>query len=52
MKKYVVDTHLGKFETCATSERKAISNVRFRLFGRSATLARRYMTYWTAKEVA
>ncbi len=50
MKRYIVDTHLGKFETCATSERKAISNVRFRLFGRSAALARKYMAYWTVRE--
>lgn len=35
MKKlYYVETHLGTFETWATSAEKAIANIRYRLFGR------------------
>lgn len=48
MRKYIVHTHLGDFPTCASSPAKAISNIRFRIFGRSAA-AKRYVQNWTAK---
>ena len=47
MKRYIVSTHLGDFETTASSPAKAISNIRFRIFGRSAA-ASRYVQNWTA----
>ena len=47
MKHYIVSTHVGDFETMAKSPEKAISNVRFRLFGRSG---RPITMYWTATE--
>lgn len=49
MKKYIVETHLGDYETMATSARKALSNVRFRLYGRSGYAKTKY---WTVKEVS
>lgn len=48
MKRYIVSTHLGDFPTTAPSPAKAISNIRFRIFGRSAA-AKRYTANWTAK---
>ena len=51
MKRYIVSTHLGDFETTASSPAKAISNIRWRIFGRSAA-AQRYVKSWTAKEAA
>lgn len=34
MKKlYYVETHVGTYDTWATSPKKAIANIRFRLFG-------------------
>lgn len=49
MRKFIVFTHIGKFETSAISPAKAISNVRFRLFGNRGYV----QTYsWEAKEVA
>lgn len=47
MKTYIVSTHLGDFETMATSAKKALSNIRFRLFGRSGYAK---TEYWTVKE--
>lgn len=47
MKTYIVSTHLGDFETMATSAKKALSNIRFRLFGWSGYVN---TTYWTVKE--
>lgn len=47
MRKYIVSTHLGDFETTATSPAKAISNIRFRIFGRYADSAA--TKYWTAR---
>ena len=35
-RKYIVETHVGAFETWATSPQKAINNIRFRLYGRTA----------------
>lgn len=32
--RYIVYTHVGRFETWATSPQKAIANIRYRLFGR------------------
>lgn len=48
MKKYIVETHLGDFETMAPSAHKALSNVRFRLFGRGGCAN---TTYWKVREV-
>lgn len=50
MRKYIVETHLGKFVTTATSEKKAISNIRFRVYGRQP--AEWNCKYWTARAVA
>ena len=49
-RKYVVSTHLGDFTTWATSPKKAISNVRYRLFG--CGYHERYTDNWTVKEAA
>ena len=40
---YVVYTHVGRFETWATSPRRAIANVRYRIAGRGC---RCNTTYW------
>lgn len=50
MKKYIVSTHLGEFATTATSPQKAISNVRFRVYGRQPTDW--HCKYWTVRECA
>lgn len=50
MKKYIVSTHLGEFATMATSERKALSNIRFRVYGRQPTDW--HCKYWTVRECA
>lgn len=47
MKRYIVSTHLGEFEIMAASAKKALVNVRFRLFGRSGFAK---TEYWTVKE--
>lgn len=47
-RKYIVSTHLGDFETWAASPRKAMANVRFRLFGSGAH--ERYTQNWTVRE--
>ena len=47
MKTYIVETHLGAFETQAASAEKALSNIRFRLFGRRGFVN---TSYWTVKE--
>lgn len=47
MKKYIVETHLGDFETMATSAKKALANVRFRLYGRGGYVK---LKYWKVKE--
>ena len=46
-RKYIVSTHLGKFPTWATSPQKAINNIRFRIFGRTADNTK--TIYWTAR---
>lgn len=50
MRKYIVETHLGDFTTYAASPKKAISNIRYRLYGRKADNTR--TIYWTVKEAA
>lgn len=50
MKHYEVNTHVGTFSTCATSEKKAIANVRYRLYGRGVPVSVSWS--WTAKERA
>lgn len=47
-RKYLVHTHVGIFPTWATSPTKAISNIRFRLYGRTADNST--VRYWTATE--
>ena len=49
MKAWIVETHLGEFETTAESAEKAISNIRYRMFGNSAS-GRKFAAGWTAKE--
>jgi hypothetical protein len=46
-RKYIVSTHLGEFPTWATSPQKAINNIRFRIFGRTADSGK--TIYWTAR---
>jgi len=36
-RKYIVSTGIGDFETWATSESKAINNIKWRLFGSART---------------
>ena len=50
MKRYIVSTHLGDFETMAPSPRKAVSNMRWRLF-RGRAGAARFVGGWTVEEV-
>ena len=50
MKTYIVSTHLGDKETTATSPQKAISNIRFRIFGPRSAIAKRYVQGWTVRE--
>lgn len=47
MKTYIVETHLGAYETRAATPRKAIANVRYRVYGRTAFAK---TDYWTVKE--
>lgn len=48
MKRYLVFTHLGVIPTVAKSAARALSNVRFRLFGNNP--AREFVRAWTVKE--
>lgn len=50
MKTYIVSTHLGDYETTAATPNKAISNIRFRIFGPRSAIARRYVQGWTVRE--
>lgn len=47
-KHYIVETHVGLFETWAVSEKKAISNIRYRLGGTACTMK---TSLWKAWEV-
>ena len=49
MKRYIVSTHLGDFETMATSPRRAVSNLLCRLFHGSEAAAR-FVAGLTVKE--
>lgn len=51
-KLYIVSTHLGDFETMAVSPEKALSNIRFRIFGRRGFVQTNYWTVTEKKEVA
>ena len=44
-RKWIVETHLGPEPTWATSAEKAISNVRYRIFGAVPDAVTKY---WTA----
>lgn len=48
MKRYMVSTHLVDFETMATSPKKAVSNLRWRIFHGSAAAAR-FVAGWAVK---
>lgn len=45
---YWVETHLGLFETWATSAGRAISNIRYRLFGRQCGVSTIHWKAWEA----
>ena len=47
MKTYIVSTHVGEYMTMAVSAKKALSNIRFRLYGRSGYAK---TEYWTVRE--
>ena len=47
-KRYIVETHVGVFDTWATSAKKAISNIRFRLFGGQCGVSTIYWKAWEA----
>ena len=47
-KKWIVETHLGLFETWAVSAKKAIANIRFRLAGRQMGMSTIYWRAWEA----
>ena len=49
MKTYCVSTHVGEYTTRAVSAKKAIINIRFRLYGRGVPASVSWS--WTAKEV-
>ena len=46
-KRYIVETHVGVFETWAVSAKKAIANIRFRLVGRQMCVS---TIYWQERE--
>ena len=46
-KRYIVETHIGVYDTWATSPKKAIATVRFRLFGGQCGVS---TIYWKARE--
>lgn len=49
MKKlYYVETHVGVYDTWATSPKKAIANVRYRLFGHRCGVSTIYWKAWEA----
>ena len=50
MRQYIVYTHLGEMMTWAVSAKKAISNIRFRIYGRGDYSWE--VELWTAREVA
>ena len=45
---WIVSTHLGDYRTWATSAKRAISNIRFRLFGGRCGVPTTYWKAWTA----
>ena len=47
-KRYIVETHVGIYDTWATSSKKAISNIRFRLFGGRCGVSTIYWKAWEA----
>ena len=49
-RRYIVETHVGPEPTVATSPEKAISNVRYRLFGRTRDNV--ITKYWTVRIAA
>ena len=51
MKTYIVSTHVGDFTTPAIAPKKALSNIRYRIFRRSPA-ALRHIGGWTVRECA
>ena len=47
-KRWIVETHIGMFETWAVSAKKAIANIRFRLVGRQMGVSTIYWKAWEA----
>ena len=45
---WIVETHLGLFETWAVSAKKAIANIRFRLAGRQCNMSTISWKAWEA----
>lgn len=45
---WIVETHLGLFETWAVSAKKAIANIRYRLMGTSYNCQTIYWKAWEA----
>lgn len=48
MRKYVVITHIGDFETMAATPARALSNVRWRVFG--GRISSQYTRCWKVRE--
>lgn len=47
-KRWIVETHLGLFETWAVSAKKAIANIRYRIAGRQCNCPTIYWKAWEA----
>lgn len=52
MKHYIVITHMGEYSTYAVSAKKALNNVRWRIYGRSVRADSMKLAYWKVTEVA
>ncbi len=47
-KRWIVETHLGLFETWAVSAKKAIANIRYRIAGQQCNCPTNYWKAWEA----
>ena len=47
-KRWIVETHLGLFETWAVSAKKAIANIRYRIAGQQCYCPTNYWNAWEA----
>lgn len=48
MKTYIVETHVGDFETTAATPQKALANIRWRVFG--GRVSAQYTRCWKVEE--